>query len=234
MSPHVQPRCHGLLSSSPVGTRLIYRPRVLGSVFSGGEGEGAGERLSHFPKGQLVTILEDFITYIYTLSSYPRWSFGVFLWELFTLGKLASSSSSFFLLYRWPQWCSINFWNHDNFCWSYCVWNQNHSRYRQPNETLNADEKSAFFISQLWKKTRRVFVTKRSESWDLLSATLTNSWRFGWVFSWKTSLQTFSLILLFDFKVAVPTQAYPPRKYITSSWQEIEWINQWIVLKSCK
>ena len=92
----MQPRSHGLLSSSPVGTRLIYRPRVLGSVFSGGEGEGAGERLSHFSKGKLVTILEDLITYIYTLSSYPRWSFGVFLWELFTLGKLASSSSSFF------------------------------------------------------------------------------------------------------------------------------------------
>lgn len=78
-----------------LGTRLIYRPRVLGSVLSGGGGEGAGERLSYFPKGQLAIILEDLI---HTLLSYPRWSFGVFLWELFTLGKLASSSSSFFVV----------------------------------------------------------------------------------------------------------------------------------------
>lgn len=100
----VSTRAASFLGSSlfvTVGTRWIYRPRVLGSVFSGGEREGAGERLSYFPKGQLVTILEDLITYIYTLLSYARWSFGVFLWELFTLGKLASSSSSsFLLLYR--------------------------------------------------------------------------------------------------------------------------------------
>ena len=66
----VSTRAASFLGSSlfvTVGTRWIYRPRVLGSVFSGGEGEGAGERLSYFPKGQLVTILEDLITYIYIL-----------------------------------------------------------------------------------------------------------------------------------------------------------------------